>query len=218
MSFAVTCGGLRLVGCDTTQPGQDGGALSAEQVSWLNETLGREPRTPTLLAMHHPPVLTGVRVMDAIALARRPRAAGGDAGSSPAGAGDHVRARAHDDEHLVRRSPIADLPEHQLNRAPGPAPAGRPSVHGERSAAWVCGAHARGRAACLACAGGGTDQRLIGFVRSAIRWRAVGITANRCHPATSVRRGGACPRLLSEENRAPCDATGDTNGRELLGP
>ena len=74
VNFAVTCGGLRLVGCDTTQPGQDGGALGAEQLDWLDETLGHEPQTPTLLAMHHPPVLTGVRVMDAIALAPADRA------------------------------------------------------------------------------------------------------------------------------------------------
>jgi len=74
VNFAVTCGGLRLVGCDTTQPGQDGGALGDEQLRWLDETLGSEPQTPTLLAMHHPPALTGVRVMDAIALALADRA------------------------------------------------------------------------------------------------------------------------------------------------
>jgi Icc protein len=74
VNFAVTCGGLRLVGCDTTQPGQDGGALGVEQLDWLDETLGHESQTPTLLAMHHPPVLTGVRVMDAIALALADRA------------------------------------------------------------------------------------------------------------------------------------------------
>jgi 3',5'-cyclic-AMP phosphodiesterase len=74
VNFAVTCGALRVVGCDTTQPGQDGGALGDEQLRWLDETLGSEPQTPTLLAMHHPPVLTGVRVMDAIALALADRA------------------------------------------------------------------------------------------------------------------------------------------------
>jgi Icc protein len=74
VNFALTCGGLRLVGCDTTQPGHDGGALGAEQLGWLDETLAHEPQTPTLLALHHPPVLTGVRVMDAIALALADRA------------------------------------------------------------------------------------------------------------------------------------------------
>jgi 3',5'-cyclic AMP phosphodiesterase CpdA len=68
--FAVNCGPLRLVGCDSTRPGDDAGALGDEQLGWLDETLGQQPDTPTLLALHHPPVHTGVRSMDAIALAR----------------------------------------------------------------------------------------------------------------------------------------------------
>jgi 3',5'-cyclic AMP phosphodiesterase CpdA len=67
--FAVNCGRLRLVGCDSTRPGSEGGALGDEQLGWLEQTLAGEPNTPTLLALHHPPVLTGVRSMDAIALA-----------------------------------------------------------------------------------------------------------------------------------------------------
>jgi 3',5'-cyclic AMP phosphodiesterase CpdA len=74
VNFAVDCGELRLVGCDTTVAGHDGGALGAAQLSWLDETLRSEQQSPTLLAMHHPPVLTGVRVMDAIALAAADRA------------------------------------------------------------------------------------------------------------------------------------------------
>jgi 3',5'-cyclic-AMP phosphodiesterase len=74
VNFAVDCGQLRLVGCDTTQAGQDGGTLGAQQLAWLDETLREQPQTPTLLAMHHPPVLTGVRVMDTIALAGADRA------------------------------------------------------------------------------------------------------------------------------------------------
>lgn len=66
--FAVNCGGLRLVACDSTSPGDDAGALDQEQLGWLDETLAQQPVTPTLLALHHPPVLTGVRAMDAIAL------------------------------------------------------------------------------------------------------------------------------------------------------
>jgi len=75
VNFAVKCGPLRLIGCDSTRPGDDGGALGAEQLSWLDQTLDEEPETPTLLALHHPPVLTGVSVMDAIALAAEDRAA-----------------------------------------------------------------------------------------------------------------------------------------------
>lgn len=73
--FAVDCGPLRLVGCDSSAPGHVDGALGGEQLGWLEETLALAPATPTLLALHHPPVLTGVRSMDAIALAAADRAA-----------------------------------------------------------------------------------------------------------------------------------------------
>ncbi|MGD1058607.1 MAG: phosphodiesterase [Solirubrobacteraceae bacterium] len=73
--LAVSCGALRLVGCDTTYAGTDGGAMGVEELDWLEQTLGEDLQTPTLLAMHHPPVLTGIRLMDGIALAAADRAA-----------------------------------------------------------------------------------------------------------------------------------------------
>jgi len=73
--FAVSCGPLRLIGCDSTSPGEEGGSLGAEQLGWLDDVLGEQPETPTLLALHHPPVATGVRSMDAIALASEDSAA-----------------------------------------------------------------------------------------------------------------------------------------------
>ncbi|HEY4812882.1 MAG TPA: phosphodiesterase [Solirubrobacteraceae bacterium] len=66
--FAAACGPLRLVGCDTTLAGSDGGVMGDEERDWLKQTLAEDPETPTLLAMHHPPVLTGIRLMDEIAL------------------------------------------------------------------------------------------------------------------------------------------------------
>jgi 3',5'-cyclic-AMP phosphodiesterase len=73
--FAANCGSLRLVGCDSSRAGREDGALGSEQLDWLDETLREKPVTPTLLALHHPPVLTGVRSMDAIALAEEDRVA-----------------------------------------------------------------------------------------------------------------------------------------------
>jgi len=75
VNIAVDCGPLRLVGCDSTRAGEDAGALGGEQLDWLEETLGQASATPTLLALHHPPVLTGAHVMDAIALAAEDRVA-----------------------------------------------------------------------------------------------------------------------------------------------
>jgi Icc protein len=73
--FAVNCGPLRVVGCDSTRAGREDGALGSEQLGWLDATLGQQPATPTLLLLHHPPVMTGVRAMDAIALAAEDRVA-----------------------------------------------------------------------------------------------------------------------------------------------
>lgn len=68
-------GPLRVVGCDSTRPGHEAGALGSARLGWLDDTLGEQPLTPTLLLLHHPPLLTGVGAMDAIALAVEDRLA-----------------------------------------------------------------------------------------------------------------------------------------------
>jgi 3',5'-cyclic-AMP phosphodiesterase len=73
--YAAPCGELRLVVCDTTQPGRDDGRLDAEALAWLDAALAASPAAPTVLAMHHPPVPTGIAAMDAIGLPAADRAA-----------------------------------------------------------------------------------------------------------------------------------------------
>jgi 3',5'-cyclic-AMP phosphodiesterase len=68
VNLAVDCGDLRLVGLDSLRPGSDAGSLGCEQLEWLAETLAQETERPTLLALHHPPVMSGIRAMDQIAL------------------------------------------------------------------------------------------------------------------------------------------------------
>lgn len=58
---------VRIIGLDTLVPGQSGGALCAERLAWLDETLAASDR-PTLIAMHHPPFQTGIGHMDRIGL------------------------------------------------------------------------------------------------------------------------------------------------------
>ena len=60
---------LRLVALDSTVRGKPHGALTDEQLQWLDATLAMEPAKPTLVALHHPPFSTGVGHMDRQALA-----------------------------------------------------------------------------------------------------------------------------------------------------
>ncbi|MGH2892101.1 MAG: phosphodiesterase [Solirubrobacteraceae bacterium] len=75
VQWTADLGPLRLVGLDTTIPGRDGGALDTERLQWLDTELARAPDQPTLLAMHHPPISTGVAPWDAIGLPPDDRAA-----------------------------------------------------------------------------------------------------------------------------------------------
>jgi len=61
-------GGLRLVLMDSTRPGEDRGELDSSRIEWLDGQLAAAPDRPTLLAMHHPPIVTGSPAWDAIGL------------------------------------------------------------------------------------------------------------------------------------------------------
>ena len=68
VQYSVDLGPLRLVVVDTTRPGEDPGALDAERLDWLDAELSAAPERSTLLAMHHPPILTGVPAWDEVGL------------------------------------------------------------------------------------------------------------------------------------------------------
>ena len=69
VQYSVDLGQLRLVVLDTTIPGDDAGALGPERLDWLDDELAAAPEQLTLVAMHHPPLLTGVPVWDGMGLA-----------------------------------------------------------------------------------------------------------------------------------------------------
>lgn len=69
--YAADLGALRLVVTDSTIPGEDGGRLDA---TWLDAALAEAPDVPTIVATHHPPLLTGVPAMDAIGVPAGDRA------------------------------------------------------------------------------------------------------------------------------------------------
>ena len=76
--YSVDLGPLRLVVLDTTIPGEDPGALGAEQLEWLDAELAAAPEQLTLVAMHHPPLVTGAPGWDRLGLAEPGRLALGE--------------------------------------------------------------------------------------------------------------------------------------------
>ena len=62
--YALDLGGLRLLMLDTTEPGRHGGAFCETRAAWLARELTARPDRPTLIAMHHPPIVSGVAWMD----------------------------------------------------------------------------------------------------------------------------------------------------------
>jgi len=79
VNYSVRVGDLRLLAFDSIVPGQDPGDFPLEQLRWLDAELTAEPQAPTLLALHHPPLATGIAEWDAINLSVAQRQALGDA-------------------------------------------------------------------------------------------------------------------------------------------
>jgi 3',5'-cyclic-AMP phosphodiesterase len=124
VDYSADVGELRLVAFDSIVPGQDPGAFSPEQLSWLGRELGREPERPTLLAMHHPPLTTGLPEWDAINLAASERAALGEV------VAHHPQLRAIVGGHLHRIGasalagcPVLSAPSTYLQMLPDYMPA-----------------------------------------------------------------------------------------------
>jgi 3',5'-cyclic AMP phosphodiesterase CpdA len=74
-SHVADLGPLRLVCLDSTIPGAEGGALDQGRTEWLDATLGEDRETPTVIAMHHPPLRTEIPTFERIGLAPDSRAA-----------------------------------------------------------------------------------------------------------------------------------------------
>jgi 3',5'-cyclic-AMP phosphodiesterase len=75
IQYAADLGPLRLVVLDSTRPGEDPGELGRERLAWLEAQLATDPDRPTIVAMHHPPLVTGSSAWDEIGLPSSDRAA-----------------------------------------------------------------------------------------------------------------------------------------------
>ena len=56
--------GLRIICLDTLEDGRHGGAFCEARADWLAARLAEAPDAPTLIFMHHPPVVAGIDWMD----------------------------------------------------------------------------------------------------------------------------------------------------------
>jgi Icc protein len=68
VQYAVDLGALRLVVLDSTRPGEDRGELDLDRLRWLDAELATATDRPTLIALHHPPLATGVAAWDEFGL------------------------------------------------------------------------------------------------------------------------------------------------------
>ena len=66
VGHVATVGGVGIVLLDTRVPGAARGLVDERRAAWLEDVLAGDG--PTLLAMHHPPIRTGIAHMDRIGL------------------------------------------------------------------------------------------------------------------------------------------------------
>lgn len=62
-SWVWPAGATTIIGLDSTAPGYHGGTFDAAREEWLRAVLGAAD-APVLLALHHPPMTTGIAWMD----------------------------------------------------------------------------------------------------------------------------------------------------------
>ena len=72
----VELGDVALVLCDSHVPGSDAGALDEGRLEWIDEALAGLGAIPAVVAIHHPPIVTGITAMDELKLAGIPEFAG----------------------------------------------------------------------------------------------------------------------------------------------
>lgn len=68
VNYVADCGPLRLIACDSTVPGEVPGALGPERLAWIEARLDENRDRRSILALHHPPFLTGLDGFDEIGL------------------------------------------------------------------------------------------------------------------------------------------------------
>ena len=69
VQHAIDEGPLRILVLDTLEPGRHGGGFCDGRAGWLARRLDEAPDKPTLIALHHPPIDTGLSWMTEVPVA-----------------------------------------------------------------------------------------------------------------------------------------------------
>jgi len=64
IQYAIEDHSLRILVLDTLEEGRHGGGYCEVRARWLRARLDEQPERPTLIALHHPPVATGLSWLD----------------------------------------------------------------------------------------------------------------------------------------------------------
>jgi 3',5'-cyclic AMP phosphodiesterase CpdA len=75
LDYAADLGPLRLVVLDSTIPGEDRGGFEPAQLEWLDAELASAPAQPAIVAMHQPPLATGIADWDGVNMSAADRRA-----------------------------------------------------------------------------------------------------------------------------------------------
>lgn len=65
LQYVIDDGGLRVIVLDSLKIGKHGGGFCEARAKWLEARLSEAPDRPTLIALHHPPIETGIGWMTA---------------------------------------------------------------------------------------------------------------------------------------------------------
>ncbi len=64
VNFCVDDYPVRIIAIDSCVPGAHHGELGVETLDWLERHLNAAPQKPTIIALHHPPFVSGIPYMD----------------------------------------------------------------------------------------------------------------------------------------------------------
>lgn len=64
VQYAIDICGLRIIMLDTLDEESGDGAFCYGRAAWLTRTLNEAPDRPTVIALHHPPIMSGIQWMD----------------------------------------------------------------------------------------------------------------------------------------------------------